>query len=132
GAVDVTVTTPSGTSATSAADVFTYTAGGGGGGGGGGGCGVQGYDLIAKDGGVFSFCAPFFGSTGSIKLNQPIVGGALTTSRFGSTRRSSAWLRRRAAWATGWWRPTAASSPSVMRPSRVRPAPSRSTGRSLA
>jgi hypothetical protein len=36
GTVDVTVTTPSGTSATGPADQFSYTAGGGGGGGGGG------------------------------------------------------------------------------------------------
>ena len=33
-----------------------------------------GYWLVASDGGVFSFDAPFFGSTGDITLNQPIVG----------------------------------------------------------
>jgi hypothetical protein len=32
-----------------------------------------GYWLIGSDGGVFSFGAPFFGSTGSIRLNQPVV-----------------------------------------------------------
>ena len=30
--------------------------------------------LVASDGGIFAFNAPFFGSTGSIRLNQPIVG----------------------------------------------------------
>ncbi len=34
-----------------------------------------GYWLVASDGGVFSFGdAQFFGSTGAIHLNQPIVG----------------------------------------------------------
>jgi hypothetical protein len=34
-----------------------------------------GYWLVASDGGIFSFGdAPFFGSTGAISLNQPIVG----------------------------------------------------------
>jgi len=37
----------------------------------------DGYWLIARDGGVFSFgAATFHGSTGDIALNQPIVGGA--------------------------------------------------------
>ena len=36
-----------------------------------------GYWLFAKDGGVFSFGdAQFFGSTGAIRLNKPMVGGA--------------------------------------------------------
>ena len=35
-----------------------------------------GYWLIAKDGGVFSYGGQFEGSAGSIKLNQPVVGGA--------------------------------------------------------
>jgi hypothetical protein len=35
----------------------------------------SGYWLVASDGGVFSFGdARFLGSTGSIRLNQPIVG----------------------------------------------------------
>ncbi len=34
-----------------------------------------GYWLVASDGGVFSFGAPFYGSTGAMKLNRPIVGG---------------------------------------------------------
>jgi hypothetical protein len=35
-----------------------------------------GYWLVASDGGIFSFGNPFFGSTGNIELNQPIVGMA--------------------------------------------------------
>jgi hypothetical protein len=39
----------------------------------------QGYWLVARDGGIFSFgSARFFGSTGNIRLNQPIVGMAGT------------------------------------------------------
>jgi hypothetical protein len=38
----------------------------------------QGYWLAASDGGIFSFNRPFYGSTGSIKLNQPIIGMAPT------------------------------------------------------
>jgi hypothetical protein len=35
----------------------------------------KGYWLTATDGGIFNYGdAGFFGSTGSIKLNQPIVG----------------------------------------------------------
>jgi hypothetical protein len=37
-----------------------------------------GYWLVAGDGGVFSFHAPFYGSTGNVHLNQPIVGMATT------------------------------------------------------
>jgi hypothetical protein len=33
-----------------------------------------GYWLVAKDGGVFSFDAPFLGSMGGTPLNQPVVG----------------------------------------------------------
>jgi hypothetical protein len=35
-----------------------------------------GYWLVATDGGVFAFGVPFLGSTGSIRLNQPVVGMA--------------------------------------------------------
>ena len=59
-----------------------------------------GYWLIGSDGGVFAFGAPFFGSTGSIHLNQPVVamqstsdGGRLLVRRF---RRRHLRLRRRA------------------------------------
>ena len=38
---------------------------------------AKGYWMVASDGGVFSFGdAKFFGSTGDIRLNQPIVGMA--------------------------------------------------------
>jgi len=40
-----------------------------------------GYWEVASDGGVFSFGAPFFGSTGSIHLNRPVV--AITASPDG-------------------------------------------------
>ncbi|MGA3149115.1 MAG: kelch repeat-containing protein [Acidimicrobiales bacterium] len=37
---------------------------------------ATGYRMVAADGGVFDFGAPFFGSTGGMQLNQPIVGMA--------------------------------------------------------
>jgi hypothetical protein len=44
----------------------------------------QGYWLVASDGGIFAFAdSAFFGSTGNIKLNQPIVGMASTPSGRG-------------------------------------------------
>jgi hypothetical protein len=33
-----------------------------------------GYWEVARDGGIFAFGAPFYGSTGSITLNKPVVG----------------------------------------------------------
>jgi hypothetical protein len=43
-----------------------------------------GYWLVASDGGIFSFGdAPFFGSTGSFNLNQPIVSMAATADGLG-------------------------------------------------
>ena len=40
-----------------------------------------GYYLVASDGGIFSFGdAPFYGSTGAMHLNKPIVGMAVTTN----------------------------------------------------
>ncbi|MGD9797080.1 MAG: hypothetical protein AB7H43_04600 [Acidimicrobiia bacterium] len=46
--------------------------------------GVNGYRLVAGDGGVFGFGdSPFQGSTGAIRLNQPIVGMATTPSGRG-------------------------------------------------
>jgi hypothetical protein len=44
---------------------------------------AQGYWLVARDGGVFSYNRSFFGSTGSIKLNKPIVGMATTNDENG-------------------------------------------------
>ena len=35
-----------------------------------------GYWLVAFDGGIFAYNAPFYGSTGSIRLNKPVVGMA--------------------------------------------------------
>ena len=44
----------------------------------------SGYWLVGADGGIFSFgTARFFGSTGGIRLNQPIVGIAATPSGNG-------------------------------------------------
>ena len=118
-----------------------------------------GYWLVAADGGVFSFGdASFFGSMGGTRLNAPIVGMAATpdgqgywlvaadggvfafgTPRsvarwagHGSTPRSSAWRRRRPATATGWWPPTAGSSPSATPPSTAPWAARGSTRRSSA
>jgi hypothetical protein len=47
-------------------------------------CG-SGYWLVASDGGIFSFGpqAPFFGSAGNIRLNQPIVGMTPRNDRGG-------------------------------------------------
>ena len=37
----------------------------------------QGYWLVASDGGIFAFGdAAFYGSTGSLALNRPVVGMA--------------------------------------------------------
>jgi hypothetical protein len=33
-----------------------------------------GYWLVGSDGGVFSYNAPFYGSTGGVHLDEPIVG----------------------------------------------------------
>ncbi len=37
---------------------------------------LSGYQLAASDGGVFAFNAPFYGSTGNLVLNEPVVGMA--------------------------------------------------------
>ena len=43
-----------------------------------------GYWLVASDGGIFSFGdAKFYGSTGAIHLNQPVVGMAATSDGHG-------------------------------------------------
>ena len=44
----------------------------------------HGYWLVASDGGIFSFGdAQFYGSTGAIRLNKPIVGMAATPDGTG-------------------------------------------------
>ena len=42
-----------------------------------------GYWLVASDGGVFSFNAPFEGSTGAMRLNRPVVGMGATPDGSG-------------------------------------------------
>ncbi|MGQ0520683.1 MAG: hypothetical protein ACT4PX_05995, partial [Actinomycetota bacterium] len=43
-----------------------------------------GYWLVASDGGIFAFGdARFLGSTGAIKLNQPIVAMAVSATGLG-------------------------------------------------
>jgi hypothetical protein len=43
-----------------------------------------GYWLVASDGGIFSFGdAKFYGSTGAIHLNRPVVGMEATTTGAG-------------------------------------------------
>ncbi|MGH9281657.1 MAG: kelch repeat-containing protein, partial [Acidimicrobiales bacterium] len=112
GTVDVTVSGPAGRSPITPAGVFTYSSGttttptttsptttvtppttgpttgattattlpGGA----GQLAGAQGYSLVASDGGVFSFGGTgFFGSTGAIRLNQPIVAMEHTPSGRG-------------------------------------------------
>ena len=71
----------------------------------------------ASDGGIFRFGnLPYCGSTGNVA----------------STARSSAWPRPPTVAATGWWRPTAGSSPSATPGSTGPPAPSTSTSPSSA
>ena len=136
--VDITVTNPLGTSATSTADAFAF--------GSSGSC--NGYRFVASDGGIFDFgSAAFEGSTGGTALQAPIVGMATTpdgngywlvasdggiftfgdAAFYGSTgahapqpahRGHGGHPRRRRA--TGWWRPTAASSASATPASSAR------------
>jgi hypothetical protein len=42
-----------------------------------------GYDLVASDGGIFSFGPPFCGSTGAIRLTRPVVGMAMAADTGG-------------------------------------------------
>ena len=98
-----------------------------------------GYWEVAADGGIFSFHAPFLGSTGGIHLNKPIVGmeaspngqgyrfvasdGGIFTygqAPFDGSTGGRPWWPRSWAWrpttrptATGWPPPTAGSSPSA-------------------
>ncbi len=68
--VDITVQGPDGSSRAVSEDRYTYTR--------------PGYWLVASDGGIFTFGATsFFGSTGAIRLNQPIVGMATSADDRG-------------------------------------------------
>ena len=68
----------------------------------------RGYWEVASDGGIFAFgTAPFHGSTGE---------------RHVSSSPWWPWSPPPTATATGWWPPTAGSSPSVTPPSTARPA----------
>ena len=42
-----------------------------------------GYFMVASDGGVFAYDAPFYGSAGNIRLTKPVVGMMATTSGGG-------------------------------------------------
>ena len=108
----------------------------------------KGYWMVASDGGIFTFGdAAFYGSTGAIHLNKPIVGMAATpdgkgywlvasdggiftfgdAAFYGSTgaihlnQPIVGMTATPRATATGWWLRTGASSPSAMRPSSARP-----------
>ena len=108
-----------------------------------------GYWVVAADGGVFSFNAPFYGALAGWPLAQPVIGMTATPSGTGywivdrrrlgvpfgdaqalrhrcrtctSTRRSSRSSPAPAARATGCTRPTAACSRSAPRASTARPA----------
>jgi hypothetical protein len=79
GTVNITVTTPGGISSLSGGDVFTYVA-------------PpppppapsHGYWLVGTDGGIFSFgSAQFYGSTGNLKLQRPVVGIVPTSNDGG-------------------------------------------------
>ncbi|HUC03918.1 MAG TPA: fibronectin type III domain-containing protein [Acidimicrobiales bacterium] len=43
----------------------------------------HGYWLVGSDGGVFTFNVPYYGSTGALKLNRPVVGIVATADRGG-------------------------------------------------
>jgi hypothetical protein len=42
-----------------------------------------GYRMVASDGGIFSFGAPFYGSMGAVRLNAPVVAMASDRSTGG-------------------------------------------------
>jgi hypothetical protein len=70
GTVDVTVTTPNGTSAINAGDQFTYTA-----------AAKSGYWMVGKDGGVFAFGnAGFVGSLPGLGVKVNDIVGVVPTS----------------------------------------------------
>ena len=73
--VDVVVTTPGGASPIVGADKFTYVASSSPPPVTSSPPAPHGYWLVGSDGGIFSFgSAQFYGSTGSLKLQRPVVG----------------------------------------------------------
>jgi hypothetical protein len=75
GTIDVTVTTPGGTSGALLADQFTYI---------GPSAVPHGYWLVGSDGGIFTFgSALFHGSTGNLRLQRPVVGITPTADEGG-------------------------------------------------
>ncbi len=78
GAVDVVVTTPGGASPQVLADEFTYVAPAP------PPTPPHGYWLVGSDGGIFTFgSAQFYGSTGNLHLQRPVVGITPTGDRGG-------------------------------------------------
>jgi hypothetical protein len=76
GTVDVVVTTPGGASPIVGADKFSYMASPP--------SPTHGYWLVGSDGGIFTFgSAQFYGSTGSLHLQRPVVGIVPTADRDG-------------------------------------------------
>ncbi len=70
GTVDVVVTNPDGYSPSVPGDRYSYL--------------LPGYWLVASDGGIFSYgAAGFYGSTGALRLNAPIVGMAAASDGRG-------------------------------------------------
>jgi hypothetical protein len=70
GTVNITITSPKGTSIVGQLGQFTYVS--------------PGYWEVASDGGIFSFgTAPFYGSMGGKPLNAPMVGMAATPTGGG-------------------------------------------------
>ncbi len=68
--VDISVTNAEGSSPVVAADHYTYA--------------LPGYWLAASDGGTFAFgAAAFYGSTGGLTLNRPVVGMAASSDDGG-------------------------------------------------
>ena len=76
-----------------------------------------GYYLVASDGGIFTYPTtggpPFFGSTGSIKLNKPIVGMTAVARRLLPER-----IRRRGLHLPDLGRPRVLRIDRVDRPQR--------------
>jgi IPT/TIG domain-containing protein len=78
GTVPISVTTSAGASLAGSSGAFTYATPAA------PPAPVNGYWLVGSDGGIFTFgSATFFGSTGSLKLQRPVVGITPTTDKSG-------------------------------------------------